>query len=179
MKVFGIGLSKTGTQSLAAALRILGLSTIHYPWNWNDILRHDAACDIPVITHFEFLYKVFPDSKFILTTRDISLWLESCEKHFSPNNQKELFRSKPVEEWEPRDFHIADIEQRVYGTWMYDESLFRTAYVQHTQYILDFFASRDRNRLLIIDLTSNKDAWKELTEFLDMDAIPFPWENRA
>jgi len=31
MKVFGIGLSRTGTYSLSKALDVLGFYTIHYP----------------------------------------------------------------------------------------------------------------------------------------------------
>ena len=32
-KIFGLGLSKTGTSSLGEALNILGINTIHYPFD--------------------------------------------------------------------------------------------------------------------------------------------------
>ena len=38
-KVFGIGLSRTGTSSLYEALTILGIDTIHYPTNYKHMQR--------------------------------------------------------------------------------------------------------------------------------------------
>ena len=48
-KVFGIGLSRTGTTSLSEALGILGFSAVHYPATMRDIETHDAAADLPVV----------------------------------------------------------------------------------------------------------------------------------
>lgn len=176
-KVFGIGLSKTGTQSLAAALRILGYRTIHYPWNWNDIVSNDASLDISVIPYYKYLYEIFPDSKFILTLREKESWLSSCKKHFSADNTKEPFRSKHTDEWQPRDFHIAAIEHSIYGTYLYDRDKFKRVYNNHVAEVERFFYNSDR--LLTINVIQEPSPWKKLTDFLDIEDVPFPWENKT
>ena len=77
-KVLGVGLSKTGTSSLSAALTILGYRTVHYPPL--DRLREllddsDAATDTPVACSFRELDRQYPGSRFILTVRDPDSWL--------------------------------------------------------------------------------------------------------
>ena len=47
-KIFGIGLSKTGTSSLSEALEILGYSTVHFPRSLSEIAYYDAATDSTV-----------------------------------------------------------------------------------------------------------------------------------
>jgi len=90
MRVFGIGLSRTGTSSLARALGMLGLRTMHFPslrffagqfWGLKrrELDGYDAFTDIPVIPVYKQLDRRFPGSKFVLTVRDMDPWLDSCE----------------------------------------------------------------------------------------------------
>jgi hypothetical protein len=65
-KVFGIGLSKTGTTSLSAALAILGYRSKHFPKD-EDFARYDAFSDITVAMKFKTLDRFFPGSQFIYT----------------------------------------------------------------------------------------------------------------
>ena len=51
-KIFGIGLSKTGTSSLSEALEILGYSTVHFPSTLSEIAYYDAATDSTVARRF-------------------------------------------------------------------------------------------------------------------------------
>jgi hypothetical protein len=89
-KVFGIGLSRTGTKSLTLALNILGISVIHYPNNaatYHDLVTGNykfsvledfqGITDITVVPYYAQLDKLFPGSKFILSTRDRTDWLNS------------------------------------------------------------------------------------------------------
>ena len=89
-KIFGIGLSKTGTTSLHVALEILGYSSVHYPVTWEEFDRYDAAHDITVASRFEELDKLYPGSRFILTLRDLNQWLRSCENHFDRFNRNKI-----------------------------------------------------------------------------------------
>ena len=73
-KVFGIGLSRTGTKSLAAALNLLGIRTRY-------AITETSA--VPFCPHFDELY---PGSKFILTIRDKQSWLNSCGEHWGDAN---------------------------------------------------------------------------------------------
>ena len=98
MKVICAGLSKTGTKSMAKALRQLGFSVfdgeehffIHYQ-QWRDILNEekepdflsmyrnvDAVTDIPPAAFYEDIFKLFPEAKVILMERDREdIWVES------------------------------------------------------------------------------------------------------
>src|SRR4029079_3714264 len=81
MKIIGVGISKTGTSSLAAALTELGYRCVHGwpPWK----LEHaKALVDVNAACRFRELDVMYPGSKFILTVRQREPWLESCRKHW-------------------------------------------------------------------------------------------------
>jgi hypothetical protein len=97
-KIFGIGLSRTGTTSLHAALGILGYRSIHYPQLdrlYELVDDHDAASDTPVACSYRQLDARYPGSRFILTVRDFRAWLESTR----------AFADRPIprEEWKRED----------------------------------------------------------------------------
>ena len=90
MKVICAGLGKTGTTSLAEALRILGFTVYDYPEHelhhgdeWLDILYGgkqtdfasmykdvDAVADLPPAFWYQEIYEAFPNAKVVLTIRD-------------------------------------------------------------------------------------------------------------
>ena len=101
MKIICAGLSKTGTKSLAAALRILGFTVFDYDEHrdfhtdeWFDVYYEgklpdfasmykdvDAVTDIPPAFWFEEIYEAFPDAKVILSLRDSEeVWAKSWAK---------------------------------------------------------------------------------------------------
>jgi hypothetical protein len=169
LKVFGIGLSKTGTTSLHIALQILGLSSVHYPVTWGEIDQYDAASDITVASRFKELDELYPDSKFVLTVRDLNQWLESCQNHFTYFTPERFFPKN-------RDFYL---KQRVktYGTKNYDQVLFQEAYEKHIYDVQNYFARRPQD-LLIMNI-ANGDGWEELCSFLQLSTPkqPFPHKN--
>ena len=98
MKIVCAGLSKTGTKSLAKALRILGFTVYDYDEHeqfhleqWFDIYCEgkspdftsmykdiDAVTDLLPAFWFQEIYEAFPDSKVILTLRDNEeVWAQS------------------------------------------------------------------------------------------------------
>ncbi len=96
-KVFGIGLSRTGTTSLTQALHLLGYKAIHFPhdsvtraqvYHFFDselqclslalLQEADAITDTPVCCLYKALDQAYPGSKFILTVREKHSWLRSC-----------------------------------------------------------------------------------------------------
>ena len=95
-KIFGIGLSKTGTTSLYAALHILGFraGTFRHmkalgleDWFKGDFTKdylqeYDAVTDAPLTTMYPELDERYPNSRFILTLRPVESWLVSIEKQF-------------------------------------------------------------------------------------------------
>lgn len=177
-KVFVVGLSKTGTTSLHAALEALGLRSIHNPeamlrieagelrLSTAAVANYDALSDLPVAAFFEDLDRAFPGARFILTTRNMDAWLASCANHFDPN----AFRPNEVGR---------KLRMRVYGTETFDRERFRNAVAAHNERVARYFAERPRD-LLVIDI-DEPDKWRLLCPFLGLP-IPmaaYPHENRA
>src|SRR5688500_18482102 len=104
-KIFGIGFHKTGTKSLAEALRILGY-TVTGPNGVNDPnIRHtardmafrlaerfDAFQDNPWPLLYRELDERYPKSKFVLTVRPTDAWITSIVRFFGTE-------STPMREW--------------------------------------------------------------------------------
>lgn len=111
MKIFCIGLYKTGTTSLAAALREQGYSVRHGYKKHSDMMlndlkdgrpplesfqnaygEHEAYADLRVLRdHFVWFDKCYPDSKFILTTRDENEWVESVKRQIAKRPESPYF----------------------------------------------------------------------------------------
>jgi hypothetical protein len=173
-KIFGIGLSKTGTTSLHIALGILGYQSIHHPITIEEIEKHKAATDITVSCRFEELDKLYQNSKFILTVRDIQEWLKSCEFHFS----KKMPLEKILQLSQNRREVKIDVRQKLYGTLSFDQALFEQAYQRHRYRVKNYFASRQKD-LLIVDICAG-DGWDKLCPFLGHPTlnVPFPHANQ-
>lgn len=173
-KVFGIGLSKTGTSSLTTALNILGYKAKHFPLrllrynngkleiDLGQVGNYDAITDIPIARFYQKLYHTFPDSKFILTTRNLEGWLDSCRRHFWPG---QIIKS---------DNWINQLHKDIYNSIDFDREKFENAYLNHKKEVLSFFEDKE-NRLLVLDII-NGDGWKMLCKFLDkpVPQAPFP-----
>lgn len=155
-KIFGIGLSRTGTSSLNAALGVLGFRSVHYPPTpelFRIMHTVDAATDTPVALSFKDLDRGFPGSKFILTVRDREAWLSSCAKLFAG--------PRPVEEWRLQE------RRAIYGSLKFDAVRFARAYDRHLARVIEHFIDRPDD-LLIMDV---KSGWSALCPFL---GVPIP-----
>jgi hypothetical protein len=173
-KVFGIGLSRTGTRSLTIALHVLGFDTVHYPTDSTiletlvrgdarfPLLKHyDGITDITVAPYYEDLDRAWPGSKFVLTVRDEEGWLHSCRKHWArPLIDKEV--EKPQVYMEIQRF----LRAAVYASYEFDEERFRRVYRRHVECVTDYFAGRESD-LLVLDIVSG-DGYERLAPFLDV-----------
>lgn len=177
MKVFGVGLQRTGTTSLTDALAILGIKTLQYPKQiYRDLAdpivdEYDGFTDNPVPLLFRELDERFPGSKFILTIRDEESWLESL---------KWLFRVGKVK------FNWADLElvdefhHRLYGRTTFDRETFRRVFRSHNDAVRVYFASRPDD-LLEVDVERG-DGFEKLAPFLGREiprGVPFPHRNKS
>jgi hypothetical protein len=115
-KIFGIGLSRTGGTSLSAALSLLGFRALHFPADSStrrEIISHldrgncgglhlsilndyDALSDTPISSVFRSLDIAYPGSKFVLTIRDESAWLDSCRRYWRDVIPRSAWRSSPA-----------------------------------------------------------------------------------
>lgn len=177
MKIFGIGLSKTGTTSLAAALEIMGYRTKDYPglavYRPGDLScidplvleQNEALTDTPIPSFYRELDDRYPGSKFILTVRDIDGWLQSCKKQFTAKHAEKQ-----------NDAH-GQLFMDLYGTTVFDEELFRRGYSRFVDGVLTHFKDRPQD-LLVLDVAAGQ-GWPELCAFLGkpIPEVPFPKAN--
>lgn len=177
MKVFGIGLNKTGTISLHEALTELGFRSLH--WGGPDVRRqvesalaegrplvdafpsYDAFSDIWCLSeNFPLLAEQYPGSRFVLTTRDLGSWLTSRRRHVERNR-------------------IRQASGEYSGSFLdVDEEEWTEQYHAHHGRVARFFDGRDD--LLVMDITAGH-GYERLCPFLGLPVRdePFPSRHRA
>jgi len=173
-KIFGLGLSKTGTTTLGACFAQLGFR--HLLWRadlveawcngdldpiYDKIERYDTFEDLP----FPFIYKEladrYPDARFILTVRSTpEKWLESFTKHAMRIDRDSKLR------------------KRIYGVGYPQNSpeRYQAFYERHNREVLAHLG--DRVKQLCWE---SGDGWSELCGFIGATPPqgPLPWENSA
>lgn len=174
MKIFGIGLSKTGTKSLNMALEILGFKSWHDPrlllkLDDNELylstnITHDALTDSAVARMYKELDIRFPKSKFILTTREMNKWLASCEKFFWAGR------------W-PEDKITAKLHLDLYGGTKFNLLTFKNKYNEHQKNVLFYFKDR-REDLLVLDICGGE-GWEKLCPFLGLPVLKQPFPHKT
>jgi hypothetical protein len=186
-KIFGLGLSRTGTKSLTDALGILGFNVAHYP---NDrttlqelksnncsfsILQHvDGITDITVAPFYPELDTLFPGSKFILTIRDRASWLTALEKHWNFASQLPASAAESSN-WAVNLEITRLLKMAVFGSYEFDRNHMGDIYNLYTQGVIRYFLSRPQD-LLVIDICGG-DGWEKLCPFLGCAVVeqPFPY----
>jgi len=170
-KVFGIGISRTGTSSLTLALEILGIPTVHWPTNMYDICKYRGATDITVACRFKELDQIFPDSLFVYTERESKSWLRSVTDHYKKKDPAEIlpFGAKQFA-------HEADI--KIFGKIWPKDCDFIQCYEKHQKDVFSHFGPRN-NRLLKCNICLG-DGWSKLCRFLEIPTpnTAFPRLNR-
>jgi Sulfotransferase domain len=177
-KIFGIGLNKTGTRSLASALRQLGFRTLHRgDVATSDLVdraieegrpplelvgeQYEAYLDVSaIVRRFDVLDGAYAASRFVLTTSDRADWIESRRRHVLANVQR-------AERGE-YDGPFLEIDE---PAWVEEWEAHHAAVLRH-------FAGRPDD-LLVMDVRAG-DGWETLAPFLGV-RVPrraFPWENR-
>ena len=160
-KIFGIGLSKTGTTSLNMALGILGFNVVKAGRTWPLPDDFTAATHEVVAAYFEDLDRLYPGSRFIYTVRDHADWLRSMERHWK------FFRETghTTYPW----------LNRIYGRddWTFDRETMLAAYTKHHERVMAYFRGRE---LLVMDI---RNGWEPLCAFLNcpVPIEPFPYAN--
>ena len=173
-KIFCIGFHKTGTTSLAEALRTLGYRVTgpngvtdpdiaQNVFSMTDALveEYDAFQDNPWPIIYKELDVKYADSKFILTVRSSESWIKSQIRHFGR-------RETPMREW-------------IYGAGCPEgnEDIYVSRFERHNREVIDYFGDRPDD-LLVFPLTQ-RGGWNSLCSFLGKDVPnePFPHANEA
>jgi hypothetical protein len=188
LDVVGVGLGRTGTQSLKVALEILGLKPCYHmvevwanpasidDWlqaangrpSWDKIFDgYRATVDYPGCHFWRELTSAYPKAKVLLTVRDPGDWFESTQATiFSPQMRARVGESPAAEflhktVWDDFGAGIDDREHMI------------AAFERHTAEVK---RAIPRNRLLVLDV---KEGWKPLCDFLGVPvpSKPFPRLN--
>lgn len=184
MKIFCIGLHKTGTVSLEAALQKLGFRTRHGWVKHSDMIKkaiHDgkkpleylnmdigfndpgadyAYLDLYAVRdHFVWMDKHYPGSKFILTVREENQWVESVKRQIKKRPDSPFFHQY----------------------YFQNELQWRNFKRMHENTVMEYFIHRP-NDMLIINIPQG-DGFAKLCDFLNMDmsGLPneFPHKNKS
>ena len=186
-KIFGIGLSKTGTTSLSHALEIMGFSAAHYtnPISHEllqvlDAKFFEALTDTPIAFCFESLYEMYPEAYFIYTIRPLDDWEASLQRHWhGVFGTSEFTHIRSVIKNADLCRHgklYTEIHRKLYARY----SSAREAYLSHDQQVKEFFANQPGSNFLELDIFSG-DGFEALSSFLNVTppASPFPWSNKS
>jgi len=179
LKILGVGLSKTGTHSLAAALNHLGYRCLHWaPERLTDILigeakdphflRYDdvdAVVDIPAAHFYREIGEAYPDCKFILTLRDCDDWFEGMVRHV--NRVINCHRYNLL---------MSAVHDIVYGCAIPNKFLYQKAFNDHNRRVVEEIQA---DRLLKMNIIEG-DGWPPLCGFLNrpIPTIPFPCKEK-
>ena len=173
-KVFCIGFHKTGTTSLAVALKLLGyrvtgpngakdpnIEKTAFAMAYALVSKYDAFQDNPWPIIYKEMDVRYPNSKFILTLRNSDTWIKSQVSYFG-------FKETPMRKW-------------IYGVGCPkgNEDIYVKRFEDHNKEVHDYFSNRPQD-LLVLDF-SHGDGWELLCSFLDVDIpnIPFPHVNKS
>jgi len=176
MKVFCVGLGKTGTSTFAECMSRLGFvhrtgpgayGLLQYQAGNIDALldlagRYDSVDDYPWPFLYRALAERYPNAKFVLTVRETTeAWLKSLCRHY--------------------DRAGSSLEVRLaygYSSPYEDLDAHRQMYEAHNRDVERYFRGSQRFRVLSWD---GGDGWQELCDFLDLD-VPteaLPHRNAA
>lgn len=160
---WGVGLGRTGTNSLCEALRLLGYERVEHNPPFERLALLNGGADNGVLLFYKYLDYKFPNSRFVLMLRPLEDWLSSME--FAAN--KYPIRS--------HDDDLAIMRRmQIYESVTFDRDKFVRAYQRHHNDVRRYFSSRPSD-LLEMNLVGG-DGWEKLCPFLGLDhpAAPFP-----
>jgi hypothetical protein len=184
-KTFCIGLSRTGTKSLTAALGILGQVIAHHPSDdrtYREITsgrydltilgrnRADGVSDLLPATFFAELDAAHPGSRFIHTIREKEAWLDAMEAHWA---DKSIYEDDD-HGLEPKVRMRRFLRAACYGTYTFSRERLGRVHDDHHARVHEHFAARPGD-LLELDILGG-DGWQQLCPFLGEPVLdaPFP-----
>ncbi|ASP48863.1 sulfotransferase family protein [Cognaticolwellia beringensis] len=164
-KVFIIGLPRTGTTSVCAAMLELGFRVAHTAYTDRSFVEAQVIADTPIFCDYQLLDKAYPDAKFIYLTRTMDKWLPSIQQLLARMHSN-LIRDdggfNPI---------IKRCYQEIFAPYnlenIHNIEFLAQCYQQHERQVRAYFQDRE-NDLLSIDI-SDSHSYTELLCFLGKD----------
>jgi Sulfotransferase domain len=202
LQVIGVGMHRTGSMSVKAALERLGFGPCYHgmealrrgvdgdhwlaayeakgEFDWSLILEgYRATMDWPTIWFWEQLATAYPDAKIVLTDRDPERWWESHVKMFEIGAQFEQELTDEQRQWaEGSGFGrmqtaLATIAPATFDGRVFDKEHCLQVFEQHYERVR---RTVPPERLLVYRV---EEGWEPLCRFLGVDVPdePFPRRN--
>ena len=191
LDVIGVGLPRTGTESLKQALEILGFGPCYHmveivahpdhisAWqdagpatDWNEVFRHyRAAVDFPAMFHWQRLIEYFPQAQVILSVREAAAWFASISATVLtavktiPADDAVIARRRRLVQ--------RDLVDGLFAGRADDRDFMLECFARHQAQVIGTVAAE---RLLVFDV---REGWQPLCRFLavDVPTTPFPHVN--
>ncbi len=193
MKIIGVGMGRTGTTSIQRALTNFG----YHAYNTEAMIKHkhfaawinlfkgetdepdwstlfagyDATLSWPACFFYKELMTVYPEAKFILTTRDPESWVDSFLHSWQVLVGLRTFHFIPRVR-AMTEFMNDGLQKHVFGGEPNRERMI-AVFERHNRAVQEEIPAK---RLLIYEV---QQGWEPLCTFLNqpMPDIPFPYEN--
>jgi len=200
LKVIGTGLPRTGTASLKGALQLLGYqqtyhmdnllnnpSQVHYWVELFDTGSTDydalfegfaASTDFPGFFAYKALLKQYPDSKFILTTRDPDIWYESIKNTVYQAVTAFFQKDTPTDSMRRVEGVFQLLDRYLFGQFFKGTFLDKEKTLSLVNAYLDEInAIIPADKMLIYEIS---EGWQPLCDFLELRVpeIEFPYKNK-
>jgi hypothetical protein len=122
--------------------------------------EYDAVTDTSVACNYRELDSMYPDSKFILTVRDVESWFLSARKEFEGRDVDEPWKN--------------EVRIRLYSSAKWYPQSFLNGYVRHNEAVRHYF-QEPPDKLLELDVFKGQ-GWQPLCAFLgcSIPSMPFP-----
>lgn len=164
-KIFIIGLPRTGTTSVCAAMLDLSLKVAHTAYTQKTFEQAQVIADTPIFCDYQILDSYYPNSLFIYLERATHLWLPSI-KQLLARMQKNILRADGG--FNPT---IKRCYQQIFTPFteenIQDDNFLLECYQQHQNNVKAYFEKRPQD-LLSIDISEGH-SYAQLLSFLGLD----------
>ena len=164
-KIFIIGLPRTGTTSVCAAMLNLGFRVAHTAYTDRCFDQAQVIADTPIFCDYQQLDKTYPNAKFIYLDRELHKWLPSIEQLLARmhiNLIREDGGFNPI---------IKRCYLKIFSRYIFANDknleLLSQCYQQHNEQVNNYFQQRTTD-FLSIDI-SKHDSYDKLLTFLSLD----------
>ena len=162
-KIFIIGLPRTGSTSICAAMLELGFRVAHTAYTDRAFSEAQVLADTPIFCDYQHLDSAYPDAKFIYLSRAMDKWLPSI-KQLLARMHSNLIRDdggfNPI---------IKRCYQEIFTPYSLDNinnvEFLAQCYQQHETQVQQYFTDRDSN-FLSLDI-SDSESYNQLLSFLN------------
>jgi len=164
-KIFVIGLPRTGTTSVCAALLDMGFKVAHTAFTREAVEQAQVIADTPAFSEFSQLHTLFPKARFIYLQRDLKLWLPSIQTLLEKMSRAIQRGDGVINPLLERCF------AQVFGPFgaarFHDDQYLAACYQRHFELVRNYFSTQTHT-LLSLDV-SETDSVKKLADFMSVE----------